>query len=277
MSEKSAKSKEETAGLRKHEKLAPGMVGSGTGAAISLGMEAFGVPGGAVLGSVVGPLITGLWQDFLQRQLSNREKERVDSVLSVAINEIGRRKAAGENLRTDGFFDEKETGRSDAEEILEAVLLKAQREPEEKKIRHLGLLYSSFPFDSDISVPYANQLIKVAEQLTYRQLCILKLCDVKDKYNLRDKDYRDQNVDKKDLYQVLYECAELDNKQYINSRGKADLHGREFADFGATIDGLTRAIPSCMSLQGLGKDLFNLMKLSLIPCRDITPISEQLK
>ena len=141
----------------------------------------------------------------------------------------------------------------------------------------MGYLLSSIAFDPEISLPYLNQLIKVAEQLTYRQLCILKLCDVKDKYNLRDKDYRDQNVDKKDLYQVLYECAELDNKQYINSRGKADLHGREFADFGATIDGLTRAIPSCMSLQGLGKDLFNLMKLSLIPCRDITPISEQLK
>ena len=218
--------------------------------------------------------------DISSRQLGRREEIRVGAALIIAAAEIKRRQKNGELLRDDGFFDKHQGGRSDAGEVLESVLLKAQREAEEKKIRHLGLLYSSIPFDSDISLPYANQLLKVAEQLTYRQLCIPKLCDEKDNYNLRDEDYRDQDVDKKDLYQVLqvlYECAELDNKQYINPRGKADLHGREFADFGATIDGLTRAIPSCMSLQGLGKDLFNLMKLSLIPDEDIAPIAEQLK
>ena len=232
---------------------------------------------GGIAGKGIEIALRNVGTDISSRQLGPREEIRVGATLIIAASEINRRLKNGDLLREDGFFDAKHPGRSDAEEVLESVLLKAQREPEEKKIRHLGLLYSSLPFNPEISLPYINQLINVAEQLTYRQLCILKLCDVKDKYNLRDKDYRDQNVDKKDLYQVLYECAELDNKQYINSRGKADLHGREFADFGATIDGLTRAIPSCMSLQGLGKDLYNLMKLSLIPDKDIDPIAEQLK
>ena len=43
------------------------------------------------------------------------------------------------------FFDEKQTGRSDAEEVLEHMLLKAQREPEEKKIQYIGYLYGSLP------------------------------------------------------------------------------------------------------------------------------------
>ena len=239
------------------------------------GPEAIAI--GGTVGKGIQIALGKVGAEISSRQLGPREEKRVGATLIIAAAEINRRLENGDALRDDDFFDKKQADRSDAEEVAESVLLKVQREPQEKKIPYMGYLLSSIAFDPEITLPYANQLIKVAEQLTYRQLCILKLCDVKDKCNLRDKDYRDQNVDKKDLYQVLYECAELDNKQYINSRGKADLHGREFADFGATIDGLTRAIPSCMSLQGLGKDLFNLMKLSLIPCRDITPISEQLK
>ncbi len=258
--------------------------GGGSLAGAFLGLLVAG-PAGGLVGALCGGAggkaieiaLRAVCQEIWARQSSARERMRVGTVLDVVITEIRRRVEAGESVRADGFFDAKQAGRSDAEEVAESVLLKAQREPEDKKIEYMGHLFASIAFNPEISVQMAHQLIKVAEQLTYRQLCILKLCDVKDKYNLRDKDYRDQDVDKKDLYQVLYECAELDNKQYINSRGKADLHGREFADFGATIDGLTRAIPSGMSLQGIGKDLFNLMKLSLIPCRDITPISEQLK
>ena len=215
--------------------------------------------------------------DISSRQLGPREEIRVGAALIIATAEIKRRQKNGELLRDDGFFDKNQGGRSDAGEVLESVLLKAQREPEEKKIRHLGLLYSSIPFDSEISLPYAHQLIKVAEQLTYRQLCILKLCDVKDNYNLRDEDYRDQNVDRKDLNQILYECAELDNKEYINFGGEANFHIGEHMDYGATIHRLTRAKPSLMSLQGIGADLYNLMRLCLIPDADIAPIAEQLK
>ena len=283
MSKKTVEGKESRDGLirlidRGTEILAAGAAAVTSGAVALLlgeGPEAKAIGGLASKGIEI--VLRDVGTDISSRQLGPREEIRVGAALIIAAAEIKRRQKNGELLRDDGFFDKNQGGRSDAGEVLESVLLKAQREPEEKKIRHLGLLYSSIPFDSDISLPYAHQLIKVAEQLTYRQLCILKLCDVKDNYNLRDEDYRDQNVDRKDLNQILYECAELDNKQYINSRGKADLHGREFADFGATIDGLTRAIPSCMTLQGIGADLYNLKKLSLIPDEDIDPIAEQLK
>ena len=256
------------------------VLGSAGGAAFVVGLGSEVGPSGVILtaiGKVAEITFRTLGQEISERLLSHREQQRVGIALGIMIAEIQRRKKAGEGYRTDGFFDEKDTGRSDAQEVAEGVLLKVQREPEEKKIPYMGLLYSSFPFDSDISVPYANQLIKVAEQLTYRQLCILKLCHVKERYNLHDGDYRNQNVDQKDLYQVLYECAELDNNQYINSRGNADLHAKEYRDYGATIDGLTRTIPNRMSLQGIGLDLFNLMKLSLIPKMDMAPITEQLK
>ena len=239
------------------------------------GPEALAI--GGTVGKGIQIALGKVGGEISSRQLGPREEKRVGATLITAAAEIYRRLENGDALRDDGFFDAKHPGRSDAEEVAESVLLKVQREPEEKKIPYMGYLLSSIAFDPEISVQMAHQLSKIAEQLTYRQSCILKLCDVKDKYNLRDKDYRDQDVDKKDLYQVLYECAELYNKEYINFGGEANFHIGEHMDYGATIHRLTRATPDQMTLQGIGADLFNLMKLSLIPKKDIAPIAEQLK
>ena len=99
---------------------------------------------------------------------------------------------------------------------------------------------------------------------------------MKDTYSLRDKDYRDHD-DFKNLSPLLYACAELYDKEYINFGGEANFHIGEHMDYGATIHRLTRAKPSLMSLQGIGADLYNLMRLSLIPDKDVDPIAEVLK
>ena len=258
--------------------------GGGSLAGAFLGLLVAG-PAGGLVGALCGGAggkaieiaLRVASQEIWARQLSTRERMRIGTVLDVVITEIRRRVEAGESVRADGFFDEKETVRSDAEEVAESVLLKVQREPEEKKIQYMGYMLSSIPFHPEISVQMAHQLTKIAEQLTYRQLCILKLSVVKDKYGLRGKDYRDHDDFGKDLYQVLYACAELYNKEYINFGGEANFHIGEHMDYGATIHRLTRAIPARMTLQGIGADLFKLMNLSLIPCEDIAPIAEQLK
>ena len=130
-------------------------------------------------------------------------------MLAIAAREIHQRIEAGEGVRTDGFFDPKHTGRSDAEEVAESVLLKSQREPEEKKLPYMGHLLSSVAFDSEIGAHMAHQIIKTAEELTYRQLCLLKLAVVKDGFGLRAEEYRNQDQFQKSLYQVLYECLDL--------------------------------------------------------------------
>lgn len=106
--------------------------------------------------------------------------------------------------------------------------------------------------------------MKSAEQLTYRQLCILKLCVAKDSFRLRDEDYRGQGTFSRNVYQLLYECLDLYRRGFINFGGTAAF-------------GPTDVKPGRMTVQGLGVDLFNLMKLSLIPDQDIVPIAEQLK
>ncbi len=219
---------------------------------------------GSAAGTGVAQMLKKIGQEFSKRQLSPREDYRVGKVLAIAALEIQQRLEKGENPRNDGFFDEKSTGRSDAEEIAEAIILKCQREPQEKKIRYMGFLKANIGFDSDIGADMGHQLIKVAEELTYRQFCILKLAKVKDIFGLRNEDYRGHGGFSKELYSVLYECK--------------DLHDREYLAFGEEVGfGLTNAIPANMTIQGVGRDLFSLMKLSLIPDEDIIPIAEVLK
>ena len=219
---------------------------------------------GSVGGTLAAMVLKHIGQEFSNRQLSPQEDFRVGKVLAIAALEIHQRLENDENLRNDGFFDEKPTGRSDAEEIAEAVMLKCQREPQEKKIPYMGYLLTSIAFDSNISTDMGHQLIKAAEELTYRQLCILKLAVVKDRFDLRDENYRDYGGFSKELYSVLYECMDLYQKEYITLE---DAHAL----------GLTNIVPRSMTVQGVGGDLFNLMKLSAIPDQDVIPIAEVLK
>jgi len=143
-------------------------------------------------------------------------------------------------------------------------LLKSQREPEEEKIPYMGHLLSSVAFDDQISAEMAHQITKTAEQLTYRQLCILKVAVVKEAFGLRNEDYRGHGSFSKEIYQVLYECLDLYNRGFINFGGEVAF-------------GPTDVAPGKMTVQGLGADLFNLMKLATIPDEALVPIVMQLR
>ena len=225
---------------------------------------------GSAAGTGVAQILKNIGQDFSKRQLSPREDYRVGKVLAIAALEIHQRLEKGENPRNDSFFDEKPTGRSDAEEIAEAIILKCQREPQEQKIPYMGFLTASIGFDSDISADMGHQLIKAAEELTYRQLCILKLAVVKHRFGLRDQNYQDCEKFSKELYQVLQECHDLCLKNYLDYKIPVTFRG-EIAV------GYVNLQPNNITIQGIGEDLFKLMKLSLIPDEDIIPIAKVLK
>ena len=273
MSEKSQNNKTDD-GLRRLLRHALAPVGGAAGSALGLALGAFGIPGGeaigAVAGSAAGNLLSGLGQDIWDRHLSSREKQRLGTVLGVMVTEIHRRLENGETLRDDGFFENKQGDRSEAEEVAESVLLKVRSEPEEKKISYMGILFASTAFDPEISVLMAHQLTKAAEGLTYRQFCILKLCVDKEKYQLRDQHYKDPTNSDRNLYQILHECHNLYHSGYIYHKGSLAFGGSQ-------VFVPTDLNPRDMILNGLGVDLFHLMRLCLIPDDEITPIAAQLK
>ena len=271
MSEKHGKEPEKNDNIERAIELVSSIAGSVLGSAT--GEPISGALVGEASGKGLEIALKKIKQKISTWRLSPREEARVLNAFEVAVTEILKRTANGESLRKDWFFDEKETSRPDAAEVLEAVLLKVQREPEEKKIRYTGYLFAGLLFDLQISAYMAHQLIKAAEQLTYRQLCILKLCAVKDNYELRDKNYREFELESlsNDLYEVLHECADLHNKEYIHS-------GLDTPTYESNVLSRLRSIvPSDMAFHTIGDYLYNLMKLSQIPDEDIAPIAEQLR
>lgn len=242
------------------------IVGSGIGGVLGfLAGNPTAAAFGSVGGTVAAMILKNIGQEFSKRQLSPREDYRVGKVLAIAASEIHQRLENGEGLRNDGFFDRQPFGRSDAEEIVEAIMLKCQKEPQEKKIPFMGYLKVSIAFDSNISPDMGHQLIKAAEELTYRQLCILKLVVAKTHYGLRKQNYRGHGNFARNLYSVLYECMDLYQKEYITEGDSSHALG------------LTDIVPSNITVQGIGSDLYNLMKLSSIPDEDIIPIADVLK
>ncbi len=221
-------------------------------------------------GTLVARVLKGIGTEFSGRQLSPREDIRVGKVLAIAALEIHQRLEKGESLRDDGFFDKKPTGRSESEEIAEAIMLKCQREPQEKKILYMGYLKASIAFNSGVSADMGHQLIKIAEELTYRQFCILKLVIVKNRFGLRKQDYQNREEFSNELYQVLQECHDLCLKGCLDYKIPLTFSGEIAVSY-------MNMQPNDMTIQKIGKDLFKLMKLSSIPDEDIIPLIEVLK
>lgn len=241
--------------------IAGGAVGGALGfvAAGPVGAAAFGAGGAAAAAA-----LRHIGDETSNRFLGAREQVRVGGVLALTAAEVRQRLEQGEGLRTDGFFEQPDSGRSEAEEVVESVLLKSQREAEERKLPYMAHLLSSVAFDASINNYMAHQLVKAAEQLTYRQLCLIRIGAMRSQLDLRKSDYRGQSSFDKELYQILFECH--------------DLYIRGFVAFGGSAGfGPTDVIPSQMTPQGIGADLYNTMKLALIPVEHLLPIADRLK
>lgn len=136
------------------------------------------VPGGFAA-AAAGPLMkhTLIWLagEFVSRSLSRREQLRAGATVTYAVAKIRDNLLGDKPLRSDGFFNEDNTGRSSAEEIAEGVVLAAQRDHEEKKLRAYGNLLGNLAFCPQFSRAHSNLLIRLAEKLSYRQLCLLAL------------------------------------------------------------------------------------------------------
>jgi len=184
------------------------ITGAASGSAIGF---LIGGPVGAALGGLSGVIICRSLSEIAGRLLSHRETVRVGATATYAITKIKSRLDSGDKLRNDGFFKEQEEGRSDAEEIFEGVLLKAKNEHEEKKTRIIGNIFANTAFNSAISVGQANHALRIAESLTYRQMCLLSLITVTEGIEFSDDDYGTRKKIPYETMSLLQEMYELYN------------------------------------------------------------------
>ncbi|MBN8857030.1 MAG: hypothetical protein J0H29_01505 [Sphingobacteriales bacterium] len=217
-------------------------------------------PVGLVIGGASGPIMAKMLKEFgveiQKRIVGPREEKRIGAAYFYAIEKILQNKESGKEIRDDGFFTADDSGRSAAEEIFEGIILKSQREYEEKKIRYFGNLMGNISFDPLVDRAYANQLIKTAEQLSYNQLCLLKIIFMSGnskEITLRKKNYREPGTNlSREMITVLYDIIDLENRHLIiNSTSH--------------VFGITDINPGEFEVQGNGNALVTLMELKEIP------------
>jgi hypothetical protein len=150
-------------------------------------------PMGVVIGGIAGPLITKTFKiigtEIKERVFGKKEEVRVGAAFTFALGKLNEKINEGENLRDDDFFKAKNNERPNSEEILEGVILGAQREYEERKVKFLGNLYANICLNNKVSREHASQLIKTATNISFRQFCMLQLLreDASDLFNFKIK------------------------------------------------------------------------------------------
>lgn len=140
---------------------------------------------GAAIGGAFGASLTGVLKnvffDVANRRLSKREESRIGTAAYFAVKKIQERLNEGQIPREDGFFDDRDLDlRSNAEEVFEGTLLKSKNAHEEKKIKFIANVFANTTFHSEISSSEANHVLQLAENMTYRQMCLLALFERKD-------------------------------------------------------------------------------------------------
>ena len=105
--------------------------------------------------------LRSLGDEVSNRLLGPRERTRIGATLAFAAEDIQGRLERGQKLRVDCFLNLRDNGRSAAEEIAEGVLLTAQREHEEKKLKYLGRFLSEISFNSRYDRAHANYMNRI--------------------------------------------------------------------------------------------------------------------
>src|SRR2546428_6759764 len=220
----------------------------------------FGGPAGAIVGAGLGTSIELIGDEIGKRFLAKRERERVGYIIIRACDKIKQNMDNGMKLRPDDFFDDNQGDRSAAKEIVEGILIAAQKEYQEKKLPFYSNLLANIAFHPEIDRGQANLLIRSAERLSYRQLCILSLVSQKSRFNLRQQEYRTVSTIEGPLAMLLIEVFDLISQLMLNIPGVAVL-------------GVAEIDPSKLNAQGTGSFLFDLMELRDIDYNELKEIA----
>lgn len=227
------------------------ITGAVTGGAIGFVVAG---PVGALGGAVAGPFLTKgleIVGDFALRELSHREKVKAGAGVAFAYAKIAQYLEAGRSPRNDEFFEKDISGRSASDEILEGILFKCRNEHEEKKLRFIGNIYANTAFMPEVSLAGANWLIQKAEELTYRQLCMISL--IEQKVN-KGASWGPNDGDP--AFHMEY--------QQIDSMLERDHSRDSVRSFNETGEGLW-----VIGLSGIGRFCYDIMGLKEIPEDDL--------
>ena len=227
--------------------------GSVTGATIGVIIAG---PIGAIGGAAVGPLIALAFKkigtEISEKLMSPREQARVGATYTLALEKISKSLENGGIVRDDDFFEPKNKNRSKSETLLEGTLLKARNEYEEKKIKFYSSFLANLIFDSTISFEKGNTLLRILEQLSYRQIAILSYIDGIEYLNTDRWMISFKDTSELGTYQDFYsELMDLYNQQLLQQTG----------------GGISMSVSS-LGISPLGKSMCNLINIENVEIED---------
>lgn len=224
------------------------------------------VSAGVAIGHRILEGIVDVGSDYINRQLSKVEEDRVTRSLNHIKSGISAKIAKGAEVNSK-FFDNNQSNRAPSVEICEGVLQKCKLEYEELKIPFISNIFVEAPFISEYSASEIFYRLTIAEKLTYRQLCILAMINnntIVD--SLRKIDYV-EGYKSSSLRSLLAEILDL------NSLGLIENYDRnQKRSFG--FSGILSIVPYNLKLTKSGKRQYELMDLSMI---DLNHIDELMK
>ena len=142
-----------------------------------------GVIGEAIIGDPTGiaaAVLPRIINEVIHRIIfpltSPSESKRLYQWGKQAAIGIAQRLKDGEEFRKDGFVEEPATNNPNWEEVIESTLKKVMDATEQPKIKFMANLTENVHFDEDLDMDTYRQILKDLDELTYRQLCIIRLC-----------------------------------------------------------------------------------------------------
>lgn len=207
------------------------------------------------VGTTFQTIISDIGSDIISRSLSIKEQSRIGKAFYFALKKINDNATNSKPFRDDDFSKYSSESLSEASEFLEAVLIDAQKEYQEKKIKFLGNLYANSLFKKEFDKHWLFYFLKLSESLSFRQLCYIAVLKDKPMYGL------DRKVDiQKDSYAIMradqrYELYQMILPNIIKGP----------TEFNANI-----AFPiEWYNIDWVGEQLFELMNLNEIEQEDI--------
>ena len=139
-----------------------------------LGAAAIGDPTG-IAAAVIPSIGKKVVQQIILPLTSPSESKRLYQWGKQAAKGIAKRQKKGEEFRKDGFFDETPTNRSNFEEVVESTLKMVMDMTEEPKVKFMAYLTENVHFNEGLDMDTFRQILKDLDELSYRQLCIIRL------------------------------------------------------------------------------------------------------
>jgi hypothetical protein len=135
------------------------------------------------------------------------------------------------------------------------------------QLRFLGNLVANLAFHPEYDRAHANHLIKIAEELTYQQLCILSLAGSEDFLRVapgqEDQDRRPTRVEQIGLMTEIYDLCQRQMLIIPN---------------GDTIEfPINEIVPFTLTVGNTGASLYTLMELGSMDNQDLAPLIRLLQ